>query len=239
MSERSPADQLVDAVHRGDVASLEGLLTSDASLASSRLGGRHGTRTPLHVVTDWPGYWPNGPQIVRILLAAGADPNARDPTPGAETPLHWAASSDDADVARALIDGGADINMADGSIGTPLDNAVGYGCWNVARLLAERGARVESLWVAAALGNLDRLHELVDAQAGTDTDAVSEAFWHACNAGQRRSAEFLLGHGADINWTPPYAHGTPLDAAGQTGTQHQSVLTWLREQGAQAAPNAE
>jgi hypothetical protein len=33
-------------------------------------------RTLLHVVTDWPGYLPNGPRTVERLLAAGADPDA-------------------------------------------------------------------------------------------------------------------------------------------------------------------
>jgi hypothetical protein len=160
----SPADELVVAVHLGGVDWVERLVAADPGLASSPLGGKHGSRTALHVVADWPGYWPNGPQIVRSLLAAGADPNARDPQPGSETPLHCAAN-DDADVAAALIDGGADLNVADGSIGTPLDNAVGYRCWNVGRLLAERGARVENLWVAAALGLIDRLRELVAAGA--------------------------------------------------------------------------
>jgi hypothetical protein len=28
----------------------------------------------LHLVTDWPGYFPSGPQIVRLLIDAGADP---------------------------------------------------------------------------------------------------------------------------------------------------------------------
>jgi hypothetical protein len=45
-----------------------------------------------------------------------------------------------------LIDAGADVNADGGSIGTVLDNAVGYGCWNVARLLLQRGARVDKPW---------------------------------------------------------------------------------------------
>lgn len=65
-----------------------------------------------------------------------------------ETPLHWAASSDDVHVAVALIDGGADIEPpgGGGSIDSPpLAKAVGYGCWHVARLLVARGARIGTL----------------------------------------------------------------------------------------------
>ena len=233
----STADQLVVAIHLGDADWVERLVAADAGLAVSPLGGTHGTRTPLHIVTDWPGYFPNGPQIARILLAAGADPNAREPEKGSETPLHWAASNDDADVARVLIDGGADVDLPDGSIGTPLENAVGYECWSVARLLVERGARVETLWCAAALGMVDRVRELMTPRP--DADALSQAFWHACNGGQRRAAEFLLGEGADLNWSPDYAHGTPLDTAQQLGTQRQNVIDWLRERGAQGSDHTE
>ena len=231
----TPADELVIAIHLGDVSWAERLVASNPRLASEALGGSHGTRTALHAVADWPGYWPNGPEIARLLLAYGARPNARDPEPGSETPLHWAASSDDADVARALIDGGADINLPEGSIGTPLENAVGYGCWKVARLLVERGATVDSLWVAAALGMIDRLDELCSMLPRGETDAVSQAFWHACGAGERRAAEFLLSRGAELNWVPDYAQGTPLDAAHQLGTQQQNVIEWLREHGATSA----
>ena len=202
-------------------------------LAREPLGGRFKTRTALHVVCDWPGYFPNGPQIVPLLIAAGADPNHRDPQPGSETPLHWAASSDDVDVAAALIDGGAAIDIPHGSIGTPLDNAIGYACWHVARLLVARGARIDKLWHAGALGLLDRLEELL--AANPTPQEVSQGFWHACAAGQRRAAERLLAAGADLNWQPDYARGTPLDAASGLGTRQENVITWLKEKGARSA----
>ena len=225
--------ELVDAIHGGDIESVRRLIAAFPELVSGPLGGPSETRSALHIVADWPGYFPNGPEIARMLPAAGADPNYRDPEPGSETPLHWAASSDDADVASELIDGGADIECPDGSIGTPLDNAVGYACWNVARLLVTRGVKVDKLWHAAALGMLTRLAELTEGQP--QSEEISKAFWHACGAGQRRAAEYLLGRGADLNWVPDYAEGTPLDAASGSGTRRENVITWLREKGARSA----
>jgi ankyrin repeat protein len=229
------------AVRAGDVGAIREMLRDDLALARARLGAREsGSATPLHLVADWPGYFPNGPQIVRLLIAAGADPNAlttsrgsSQPGPGSETPLHYAASSDDLDVAEALIDGGADLEVPGGSIGTPLDNAVGYACWHVARLLVNRGARVDKAWHAGALGMLARLEAIL----GSDPPAeqVSQAFWHACTGGQRRAAEYLLSRGADLNWEPDYAQGTPLDSANGLGTRQENVISWLREIGARSA----
>src|SRR6204780_4626557 len=159
MDDHDPvAAALVQAIRTGDTAVLSGLLREHPGLASEQV---HGTRTPLLVVTDWPGFFRSGPATVRILIDAGANPNADSGGDKPETPLHWAASSDDADVADALISGGADIEAAGGSIGTPLDNAAGYGCWNVARLLVQKGARVDKLWHAAALGMMPRVEELL------------------------------------------------------------------------------
>jgi ankyrin repeat protein len=228
---------LVQAIRGGDTSALGRLLEKEPRLARARIAERGGTRTPLHVVTDWPGYFPGGPHTVRLLIGAGADPDAVT-TPGPpETPLHWAASSDDSDVAAALIDGGADIEKPDGSIGTPLDNAVGYSCWHVARLLVARGATVGRLWHAAALGMLARVQELLAQGHGTGEE-ISQAFWHACAAGQRRAAEYLLAQGADLAWIPDYAQGTPLDAASSRGTQQENVISWLRDLGAPSAKQA-
>ncbi len=223
---------LIAAIRSGDLDALAELLGANPGLAAARLRDRCGSRTPLHVVTDWPGYFPNGPEVARALLAAGADPNAAgEGGQFAETPLHWAASSDDADVAEVLIDGGADIEAPGGSIaGTPLSNAVGYGCWHVARLLLARGARVEWLWQAAALGVLARVEELC--ADGPGAGEINDAFWQACHGGQRRVAEYLLGRGADINAHPDYADQTPLEIAQAPGTREENLIGWLREQGA-------
>jgi ankyrin repeat protein len=231
------AVELVLAIRGEEVGTVRRLLDDEPRLARARLAERGGTKTPLHVVTDWPGYFPGGPEIVRVLIGAGADPDAVTTPKSPETPLHWAASNDDSDVAAALIDGGADLEKPDGSIGTPLDNAIGYSCWHVARLLVARGARVGKLWHAAALGMLDRLEELL-VQGHDGGEEISQAFWYACAGGQRRAAEYLLRQGADLNWVPDYAEGTPLDAASSLGTRQENVITWLRDLGAPSAEHA-
>jgi ankyrin repeat protein len=86
----------------------------------------------LHVVTDWPGHFPNGATTVAVLVAAGADVNARFTGPHTETPLHWAASSDDVEALDALLDADADLEAPGAVIagGTPLTDAVAFGQWH-------------------------------------------------------------------------------------------------------------
>jgi uncharacterized protein len=232
---------LVEVIRGGDVESLTGLLREDPLLASARIVDQNGVaRTPLHVAADWPGFFPRGPEIVSALIDAGADPNA--PMEGswhAETPLHWTASSDDVEVARTLIDRGADIEAPGASIagGTPLDDAVGYGCWQVARLLVDRGARVDRLWHAAALGMFSRVQELLAVAPHTE-QGLTDAFWQACHGGQRRMAEYLLELGAELNGTPSWGDDTPLDAAQSVGTGREALVTWLRDIGAKGSKPA-
>ena len=232
------AVELRTAVHGGHLDLVRRLLAGSPDLARARFVARGRSGTVLHFVTDWPGYFPNGPDIVHLLVDAGADPNVTTTGPGKpETPLHYAASSDDVDVAAALIDRGADLETPDGSIGTPLDNAIGYACWHVARLLAMRGTRIEKVWHAAALGVLDTLESLL--VPGINREEISKGFWHACGAGQRRAAERLLNAGADLAWVPDYAEGTALEAATGLGTRQENVISWLRSIGASSAQSEE
>jgi len=220
---------VVSAIRRGDVTALGRLLAEHRSLATSRLGDEDPggmTRTLLHVVTDWPGHFPRGAASVAALVEAGADVNARFRGPHGETPLHWAASSDDVDVLDALLDAGADIDALGAVIagGTPLADATAFAQWYAAHRLVERGAQV-NLFAAASLGLMDRLDGFVGGAAAADADQVSDAFWAACHGGQLRAAEYLLDHHAALNWLPGWEQLTPLDAAARSGAT--DVITWL------------
>jgi ankyrin repeat protein len=234
----SAAAELTLAIHGGDVDTLRRLLAERPELATVRMIGRKGLdggwRTPLHAATDWPGYFPAAPLVVALLLDAGADPNDDSGGDRPETPLHWAASTDDVEVAVPLIDAGADLETPGGSIGTQLDNAIGYGCWHVARLLVECGARVDKLSHAAALGLLARFEELL--AAPPTAEDLNGAFWQACHGGQRPAAERLLADGADINASPDYASNqTALDQVVKPDTRRDLLATWLQELGGKPA----
>jgi ankyrin repeat protein len=221
------------AIHTGDVAALRRLLAEHPELAGVQLGDPGMSRSLLHVATDWPGHYPNSPATVAALVAAGADVHARFTGPHTETPLHWAASSDDVAVLDALLDAGADIEAPGAVIagGTPLDDAVAFGQWQAARRLVERGARTR-IWHAAALGLLERVTGYFDGPAPPSPDDVTHAFWSACHGGQQQTAEYLLEHGAELNWVG-YDNLTPFDAARRAGAN--ALVAWLHSRGGRCA----
>jgi ankyrin repeat protein len=227
------AVELTAALKRGEVERLSRLLAADPSLALCVVEEpKGGGRTPLHLFADWPGHIPNAAAIVQALVAAGADLDA--PAVGMwhrEAPLHWAASNDDLALIDALLDAGADIEQRGSSIdgGPPLSCAVGYGQWAAARRLVERGART-LLWHEAALGLMPAMMQRVAADPPPRPEEISGAFWNACHGGQLAAAQYLLAHGADLNWSAPWSGQTPLDIAEQAGWS--DVVAWLVGKGA-------
>lgn len=228
---------VVEAIQSGEVPALQRLLDEHPGLAAARLGDDDPegmSRTLLHVATDWPGHFPNGAATVAVLVAAGADVNARFRGPHAETPLHWAASSNDVEVLDALIDAGADLEAPGAVIGggTPLADARGFGQWQAAHRLVQRGAQT-TIDDDATLGLLDRLERYFAGATPPAPEEVNRAFWGACHGGQQQCAAYLLDRGADLNWVPGWEELTPLDAAQRS--EATELVGWLRDRGARAA----
>jgi ankyrin repeat protein len=221
--------EAVDMIRRGDVPALKRFLEKNPEAARLRVDGQ---RTLLHVATDWPGQFPNVRETIELLVKHGADLNAPFHGSHAETPLHWAASSDDLEALDALLDSGADLEAPGAVIGggTPLADAVAFGQWRAARRLVERGAR-STIWQSAALGIMDRLRGHF-VEANLTDEEVTNAFWCACHGGQAGAAKYLLERGADLNWVG-YDRLTPLDAAMRNG--NEGLVSWLRGVGAVSA----
>jgi uncharacterized protein len=224
------------AIRIGDLETLQQLLGENPFMSIARFEddkGKGELHTLLHVATDWPGHFPNGTAVIATLIAAGADPNASLMGRHAETPLHYAASSNNVEVLDALIDAGADIEAPGAVIGggTPLDDAVAFGQWSAARRLIECGATTR-LWHAAALGLMSRVEEHFNSSIPPAPADVTESFWQACHGGQRQAAEYLLSRGAELNWIG-YNERTPLDIAQHSGAE--DMVKWLRDQRARSA----
>ncbi|MBL8175418.1 MAG: hypothetical protein JNK48_12160 [Bryobacterales bacterium] len=222
-------EALVGAIQRGEVEELRGMLAGNAELARAVIWDENGVgRTLLHVATDWPGHYPRVAETIAVLIEAGADVNARvrlEKVGANETPLHWAASSDDVEAVDALLDGGADIE-AEGAVftgGAAMSDAVIFAQWKAARRLLERGART-TLTQAAALGLLDRVGEMV-AREGPGQEEMTKALWHACRGGQLETARFLVERGGDLRWVG-WDRLTPVDAARKSG--NMELAQWAQ-----------
>ncbi len=152
--------------------------------------------TPLHCTAEM-----DRKDVAELLLANGADVNARDEGDG--TPLHLAWHED---VAELLLAAGADVNAKAKNGWTPLHVA-----WrkNVAELLIAKGADVNAkaedgrtpLHGAAGEGNMD-VSELLLAK-GADVNAKDKDGWtplHCTTEMNRKDvAELLLAKGTDVN----------------------------------------
>jgi ankyrin repeat protein len=237
-TEEPLAVAVVDAIHTGDLEALRRLLHDNPGLATASLGNEPCgddpgmTRSLLHVATDWPGHFPNRAATVATLVDAGADVNARFSGPHTETPLHWAASSDDVEVLDALLDAGADIEAPGAAIadGTPLEDAVAFGQWQTARRLVARGATA-NLGQAASLGLMDRVEACFAADPPPTHEEITASLWSACHGGQQATAAYLLGRGAYLN-SIGWDDLTPLDVARQSGADE--LVDWLLGKGARS-----
>jgi uncharacterized protein len=157
-----------------------------------------------------------GGNPVPVSAARGRRPPAREPDGGALTALVYAARNGSIDAARALVEGGADVNQTTRYGWSPLLAATQNGNYQVAKFLIEHGANVNLAnkggWTPLYLAVDNRNIEGGDYPVRTaDMDSLAYI-------------TYLLDKGADVNWRITES------------TETRTVFTnqWLNEDGATA-----
>ena len=132
---------LMAAVTTGDTTAVRELLSggAESDLRFPVVNGFNDDHTPL-LVASRDGHT----DIVRLLLGAGADVNATEPTFGA-VPLHKAVYNGHADITAVLVAAeGIDLDFQGATNGyTPLHDALWHGYEDCAQVLIDAGARID------------------------------------------------------------------------------------------------
>ena len=139
----------------------------------------------------------NRADVVRLLLDLGMSPNVEDEKK--QRALHIAGYDDAVDVARLLIEHGAEIDMREGNWGnTPLDCAVYSDSHGMIELLAPH---TRDIWNVVYTGQTKHLQELL-----AEKPDLAKVVWQGWTPimglpdDERRAAEIVqlfLEHGAD------------------------------------------
>lgn len=169
-----------------------------------------------------------------------------------KTGLHWAAETDQVEVARILLDAGADIEAETSWGATPLGWAAVMGSVRVADLLLSRGASGVTFVAAAALGKLEAVKAMVESGADLSAqrrrgapgspddewpadsahmqgDVLSDAMYSAARNGHAPVVAYLLDRGAKID-AKGFFGATGLHWAAING--HRNTVDLLLARGA-------
>ncbi len=244
-------EHVVEAVIDGDLPILRRALEEDPSLVHARSTRVNPFDPPVHRATLLHYVAANGVEgrrqrtpsnavdVARMLLDAGADPDAlADLYGGRCTTMSLLVSSDHPAAAGIqialvdlLVDYGASLEpLGNGAWTSPLYTALIFGFVDAAGALVRRGARVDTLTVAAGLGDVEAVRERLSTAAPEDRH---RALSMAANVGQADALRLLLEAGEDPNrYNPPnaHAHAMPMHSAVASG--HLEVVRLLAEHGA-------
>ena len=236
-------ESAAEAIVAGDRDVLEALLREDPALAGARSARRHRATLLHYVAANGVEGWrqrtpPNAVDVARLLLDAGADPNAlADMYDAPCTTLGMlVSSSPPADaglqlpLAELLVDRGATLEAPGSPWNSAVLTALAFGFLDTARALAARDGRVRDVAVAAGLGLLGETARLLPS---AEPERLRAALTLACMHGQLRVAQLLLDAGVDPSQYNPegfHSHSTPLHQA--VWSNREPIVRLLAERGA-------
>lgn len=240
----------VEAVINGDVAAVKQAVHFNPALVRARSSRVCCFDPPVHRATLLHYVAANGVEgcrqkippdavaVARVLLDAGAEPDALADMYGAEcTTMNMLVSSShpaqaglQVPLVELLLDFGAVLEgRGTRKWGSPLQTAVAFGMIDAAKVLVRRGARID-LSTAAGLGLTDEAARLLPA---ADAEARHRALSLAAQEGHAEIVRQLLDAGEDpnrYNLEGNHAHATPLHQAVVGG--HEAVVRLLVGRGA-------
>jgi ankyrin repeat protein len=236
-------ESAVEAVVSGDVTSLRAMLSADSDLVYERSTRKHHA-TLLHYVAangveharqKTPG---NAVEVAKILLDAGAEPNALADMYDAKcttmsmlvSSCHPAKAGVQAALAETLLDYGAALDGPGSAWQSAVVTALAFGYRDTAEVLAQRGAPMNNLAAAAGLGRLEEAARLLPV---ADSQSRHAALALAAQHGHAEIVRLLLDAGEDPSRYNPdgfHSHSTPLHQA--VWSDHADVVRLLIERGA-------
>lgn len=244
-------ERAVEAVIDGDITALSALLRDDPELVRARSTRVNNFDPQMHRATlmhylaanGIEGYRQRSPanavEVARVLLDAGADPNALSWAYGGQcTILSLLVSSTppaeagvQVPLVEALVRGGASVEAAGkGDWTSPLSTALVFGFHATADTLVRLGAKVANVADAAGLGRVDDVKRLLPAASATDRH---RALALAAQLGHADIVNWLIDAGEDPNrFNPPgtHSHTPPIHQA--IAADHLAVVKVLVARGA-------
>jgi ankyrin repeat protein/L-ascorbate metabolism protein UlaG (beta-lactamase superfamily) len=184
--------------------------------------------------------------VARVKQILAADPgatNERDNSQFRELPIHIVAATGNVEIARLLLDAGADVDAGDSDNSTALGVAAMRRQGELVTLFIERGANVNhrdrkaDCPLSFAVYGRDEaiIQQLVD--AGADlwyrSPQGETLLHHACGRGLTEFVTYLLDHGAEVN---ALSEGAGFPIGNAAGGGFPEIVQLLITRGASVDP---